>query len=93
MVVNDTSIIFSMAASTSYTEPLDIALSNNTLSILRILDLAKLCPNIKSLVHASTIFILTYSTGQIDEEIINISDDSEQLLQSLLSMPKEEIRQ
>ena len=56
-LISNINIIIHSAASVDFNQRLDQALQINTLGSLRILKLAKLCKNLKSVVHISTAYV------------------------------------
>lgn len=55
-VINETNIVFHMAASVNFEEPVKIALAQNVRAVKSVIDIAKRMPNLVSMVHLSTAF-------------------------------------
>jgi alcohol-forming fatty acyl-CoA reductase len=58
-VINETTIVFHMAASVNFEEPITDALRKNVRAVKYIIDIAKTMPNLKSMVHLSTAYCNT----------------------------------
>lgn len=58
-IINETTIVFHMAASVNFEEPINDALNKNVRAVKYIIDIAKKMPNLKSMVHLSTAFCNT----------------------------------
>lgn len=84
-------IIINSAASVDFNQRLDQAIQVNTLGSLRVLELAKACKNLTSLVQISTAYVNCDKQGWVDERIYPIAVDPRELLRDLLKVPVEEI--
>lgn len=65
-LIRDVDIVINCAANVVFDEPLDVALEQNTLGPMRVVEFAKACQN-AILVHASTAYVSGQRTGKIDE--------------------------
>lgn len=61
-------VIINSAATTTFDERYDVALSVNTLGVRRLVEFASSCKNLKLLCHVSTAFTNGTRTGQIKEK-------------------------
>ncbi|MBT3602532.1 MAG: hypothetical protein HN521_05625, partial [Candidatus Latescibacteria bacterium] len=66
-LTRDVDIVINCAATVVFDEPLDMALAQNTLGPMRVVEFAKACQN-AILVHTSTAYVSGQRTGKIDEE-------------------------
>lgn len=71
---------------------IDEALNINTIGTLRMYSLAKRCKKLQNFLHVSTAYVNSnQKSGWIDEEIYSNDKDPEELLQSLISTPVEDL--
>jgi nucleoside-diphosphate-sugar epimerase len=66
-LTREVDIVINCAATVVFDEPLDVALAQNTLGPMRVVEFAKACQN-AVLVHASTAYVSGQQTGKILEE-------------------------
>lgn len=66
-LTREVDIVINCAATVVFDEPLDVALEQNTLGPMRVVEFAKACHN-AVLVHASTAYVSGQQTGKIFEE-------------------------
>ena len=57
IIERETTMIIHSAATTKFTENLKLAVDINVLAVRRVLQIAKRCTNLKSMVHISTCYV------------------------------------
>jgi nucleoside-diphosphate-sugar epimerase len=67
LLTREVDIVINCAATVVFDEPLDVALTQNTLGPMRIVEFAKACQN-ATLIHVSTAYVSGQRTGKIKEE-------------------------
>lgn len=79
-VINETNIVFHMAASVNFEEPVKNALAQNVRAVKAVIEIAKQMPNLVSMVHLSTAFCNT-DQKVMDEVVYDWDMDPEKLLE------------
>ena len=85
-------VILHCAATVRFDEPLAYALNLNVVGALRILDLAKECKRLRSMVHVSTAYVnCNKKKGLIEDKIYRMDFDAETKVEELRNMSKQAI--
>jgi alcohol-forming fatty acyl-CoA reductase len=93
-VINETNIVFHMAASVNFEEPIKNALNHNVRAVKYTIDVAKKMPNLISMVHLSTAFcnteqkVLDEITYDWDMDPIKLLDCAETMNDEILESAK-----
>jgi fatty acyl-CoA reductase len=90
-VVNNTTCILHLAATTSFTENLKLAFETNVLGTQRVVTLAKSCKNITSIVYVSTCYTNSPRHGsEIREKVYPINFDPYEIINQVTTMTYDE---
>eukprot|EP00761_Pharyngomonas_kirbyi_P002199 gb/GECH01002203.1/.p1 GENE.gb/GECH01002203.1/~~gb/GECH01002203.1/.p1 ORF type:complete len:1156 (+),score=242.96 gb/GECH01002203.1/:1-3468(+) len=80
MIMENVHIMIHCAATIDFRERLDKAIRLNVLGSLEMLELAKECRQLASMVHVSTAYVNSNHKGWVDEKLYPWSEDPEELL-------------
>jgi thioester reductase-like protein len=87
-IVNEVDLIINSAASVNFDDPLLDAIQINYFGCMRMLDLAKECKKLESLVHVSTAYVNSDKPGFLEEKIYDCpgGEDPEKVIEDILQM-------
>jgi len=91
LLTSSVDVVINSAANVDFTQRLDLAVQNNVLGSLHMLDLCTKSPNLKTLVHLSTAYVNSDKEGVIEEKFYPQAKDPEVLLEEIKRMSVQEI--
>jgi len=83
-------VIINCAASVDFNEQITDAININYSGCLRMLELAEACQKLQIFTHVSTAYVNCEKKGFIKEQIYDIPEDSEDVINRVLSMSVKE---
>lgn len=86
------SLIYHVAATVKFDEPLDVATSINVKGVAQLLQLAKECQKLESLVHVSTAYS-NCPLKAIEERFYEPPIETDELIKLVNTTPKEELEE
>lgn len=88
-----TNIILHLAATVNFQEKLPVSVQMNVLGSLRVLALARKCPNLEAMIHTSTCYVNYSRHGKalVKEQIYPLPFDPEHMCRLILGMHEKEV--